>query len=93
MNKQDLIKAVAAELGGLEHSSAAIKVDAVITVIADALARGEEVKISGFGTFKRVATKARTCRNPHTGGVVEVPAGYKAKFKASSKLVVTPAPV
>lgn len=87
MNKQDLIKAVADELG-LETNHYTHGVDAVFLVIARALQRGEEVKISGFGTFRRVTTKARTARNPRTGETVEVPARNKAKFKASSRLVV-----
>jgi DNA-binding protein HU-beta len=61
----------------------------VFDSIRDALERGEDVKIAGFGTFKRVATQARTCRNPHTGEAIEVPAGSKVKFKASSKLSAT----
>jgi DNA-binding protein HU-beta len=87
MNKQDLISVVSSSLDG---STANVEetVNLVFGHIAVALRSGEEVKISGFGTFKRVATAARTCRNPHNGEAVEVPAGHKIKFKASSKLKV-----
>lgn len=47
---------------------------------------GEDVRIAGFGSFRRVETKARTCRNPATGGTVEVPAGHKIKFKPAPAL-------
>ena len=87
MNKHDLIEAIT--LGLNEHGPYVKSVvDAVFMHIEAALARGEDVKISGFGIFKRLPTKARTCRNPRTGETVEVPAGSKVKFKASSKLKV-----
>ncbi len=89
MNKQDLIKALIDEQG-LSRLAAENSVNKVFVKIEDAIARGEEVRISGFGTFKRVETKARTCRNPHTGEAVEVPAGHKVKFKVSSKFLTTP---
>lgn len=88
MNKQDLVHNVAEE-HGLTPKEAENAVHSVLDAIAEALARGAEVKLSGFGTFKRVVTQARTCRNPRTGATVEVPAGHRVKFKASSKLVLT----
>lgn len=89
MNKQDLINSIVDELG---HPKRIVEdvVNETFNHIDDALAAGSDVKISGFGTFKRAATKARACRNPQTGGVVEVPAGHKVKFEASSKLKVAP---
>lgn len=89
MNKQDLINAVAEE-NSISRSAAEVAVNGVFDAIHEAMIRGAEVRITGFGTFKRVATKARTCRNPHNGETVEVPAGHKVKFKASDKLKVTP---
>ncbi len=84
MNKQDIINS----LTGLDFNKdkAAAAVDHVFGEIHEALARGEEVRLSGFGTFKRVATKPRTCRNPQTGETIEVPAGHKVRFRASAKL-------
>ena len=87
MNKQDIISAIN-NSGNISKTDADVVVNGVFALIEDALARGEEVKISGFGTFKRMATKARTCYNPRNGEAIEVPAGHKIKFKASSKLKV-----
>lgn len=87
MNKQDIINAIAANTD-IGKTNTDIAVTGVFTLIESALERGEDVRISGFGTFKRVETKARTARNPHTGEAIEVPARNKAKFKASSKLKV-----
>jgi DNA-binding protein HU-beta len=85
VNKHELIVNVMAAAAG-DKLSAEEAVNFVFAQIADTLARGEEVKISGFGTFKRVETKARAGFNPSTGERIEIPAGHKIKFKASSKL-------
>ena len=45
------------------------------------LEENEKMAISGFGTFKKVLRPARTCRNPQTGGTLEVPAHYVIKFR------------
>lgn len=45
------------------------------------LLENEKMTISGFGTFKKVLRPARTCRNPQTGGTLEVPAHYVIKFR------------
>lgn len=89
MNKQDLINnLVSADPASLNKSHAEAVVNTVFAHIATALARGEKVRITGFGTFRRMTTKARTGRNPRTGEAVEIPARNRAKFKASSKLKV-----
>ncbi len=87
MNKQDLINAIS-DGGNISKTDADIAVNGVFTLIESALERGEDVRISGFGVFKRVATKARTCRNPHSGETIEVAAKFRAKFRPSSKLAL-----
>ena len=83
MNKQDLINnLVSADPASLNKSHAEAVVNTVFAHIATALARGEKVRITGFGTFRRMTTKARTGRNPRTGEAVEIPARNRAKFKA-----------
>jgi len=61
-------------------------VDFVFDSIADCLKKGEEVSISGFGTFVSKQRKARTARNPRTGEAVQVPAMKVPKFKAGKGL-------
>jgi DNA-binding protein HU-beta len=43
---------------------------------------GDKVVLKEFATFERVATDARTARNPATGAAIEIPAGSKVKIKA-----------
>ena len=61
-------------------------VDAVIDTITKTLSRGEDVAITGFGTFRVVKRAAREGRNPKTGEKIMIPASIKAKFRAGKAL-------
>lgn len=80
MNKNEL----AAELAGSANMS---KADAsrfighVLGHIADAVKRGEEVRLDGFGTFTKQHRPAGEARNPRTGETVQVAAKDVPKFK------------
>ncbi|MGE4430845.1 MAG: integration host factor subunit alpha [Sphingobium sp.] len=56
---------------GLSRAESAKIVEKIIDLMCDALADGENVKISGFGTFVLRDKNGRIGRNPKTG--VEVP--------------------
>jgi len=56
---------------GLSRAESSRIIESIIDMMCDALARGENVKISGFGTFVLRDKNARVGRNPKTG--VEVP--------------------
>lgn len=56
---------------GLSRAESARIVESILDMMCEALARGENVKISGFGTFVLRDKSARVGRNPKTG--VEVP--------------------
>jgi len=85
MNKRDVVDAVASRLSR-PKTEVAPAVDAVFTVITEALANGEKVAISGFGNFDARRVAERTARNPRTGEAVLVPTHMAAKFKASRNL-------
>lgn len=55
-------------------------IDAMLEVVKDALSRGEQVAIRGFGTFGLRFRKARSTRNMVTKERVEVAARYVPKF-------------
>jgi len=61
-------------------------VDCVLDCITDALAKSENVQISGFGSFRVSERKARTGRNPQTGDPIQIPAGKVPKFVAGKAL-------
>ena len=85
MNKNDLILAVA-ERAGLTKSSAAKAVDSTFDVIASALAKGDEVRLIGFGTFLTAQRKASEGRNPRTGAPLKIAASRVAKFRVGKGL-------
>jgi len=61
-------------------------VDSLLTAIADALKRGDEVRLTGFGTFTVATRAAGQARNPRTGEPVTVAASRQPKFKAGKAL-------
>ena len=85
MNKADLVNAVA-EQANLSRGDAGKALDAAINSITEALKRGEEVKIVGFGSFVVGNRAAGQARNPRTGEKVQVPASKTPKFRAGAGL-------
>lgn len=85
MRKQELVKAVAEHLGKSE-SEASNAVNAVFSVISDNLSNGEDVTVSGFGSFKVVERSAREGRNPQTGEPMTISAKKAPVFRAGTQL-------
>ena len=85
MNKNDLISVVAVSSGQSRTNTARV-VDAVFASITDALSKGEDVRVVGFGTFSVVHRAASKGRNPRTNEVIDVPASKQPKFKAGRVL-------
>jgi len=57
---------------GRSRNEASQLVESVVTHLSDALVRGEQVKISSFGTFSVREKAARVGRNPKTGEEVPI---------------------
>ena len=70
MKKSDLVDNIAEEME-LSKADTARMVEAVFTGITDALKRGDEVSLVGFGTFKVKHRAARKGRNPKTGEEID----------------------
>ena len=85
MNKADLVEEIVNQTG-LTKKTSREAVDAVTSVITDALARREKVTLVGFGTFRAVTRKARTGRNPQTGGTIQIPAKKVPRFRPGKNL-------
>ncbi len=83
MNKADLIDQVAARTG-LTKVSVAAMIEATMECVMAAVAAGDAVTLSGFGTFEPRARKARTGRNPRTGEVVPIPPATVPSFRPGS---------
>jgi nucleoid DNA-binding protein len=85
IGKTELAQQVA-EQAGLSRSQANKAVDAVLESITTALQQNDEVRLTGFGSFKVTQTKARTGRNPRTGETLNIAAGKRPTFTAGSRL-------
>jgi len=85
MTKIDIIQDVYEKLGFSKKDSANI-VESVFEIMKDGLARGEKIKISGFGNFSVKNKKSRRGRNPQTGSEIEISARKVLTFKSSQVL-------
>ena len=85
MKKRDIVERVAGK-ADMSKQAAEAAVGAVFASIADALARGEDVRVAGFGTFAAKDRPARAGRNPRTGEAVSIPASTVSSFKADRAL-------
>ena len=85
MNKQELVGAVT-DSSGLARADATRAVEAVFDAITTSLARGEEVRLVGFGSFVVAQRKASAGRNPRTGEPMDIKASAVPKFRVGKAL-------
>ena len=85
VTRAQLSEAVYQEVG-LSRNESADLVETVLKEIADALARGENVKISSFGSFFVRNKGQRIGRNPKTGEEVPINPRRVLVFRASHAL-------
>jgi integration host factor subunit alpha len=71
LTRMDLSEAVFREVG-LSRNESSNLVESVLQYVSDALASGQTVKISSFGTFSVREKAARVGRNPKTGDEVPI---------------------
>ena len=83
MNKSELIDALAAKTDTTK-AAAGQAIEALIDIITAEVAKGEDVTLIGFGTFKASQREARTGRNPKTGEALTIAATTVPTFKAGA---------
>ncbi len=84
MNKSELIDHVASETE-LSRKDAGAAVDALLDGVVATLKKGDEVRLTGFGTFGVSARAARDGRNPRTGETIKIKASKSPKFSAGKQ--------
>lgn len=82
VTRMDLSEAVFREVG-LSRNESAQLVERMLEHMSDALVRGEQVKISSFGTFSVRDKTARIGRNPKTGEEVPIQPRRVLTFRPS----------
>jgi DNA-binding protein HU-beta len=85
MTKSELVDQIA-NRSGLTKSDSARAVDALLETVEDALRRGSEVTLSGFGKFHVGERGARQGVNPRTGERIQIAAARVPRFTAGSGL-------
>ena len=85
MTKTELANNVAAK-AGVSREIATKSIEAWTEVVIEALAKGENVQIIGFGTFEVRDRAERMGHNPSTGEEIKIPACKVAAFKAGKNL-------
>jgi DNA-binding protein HU-beta len=85
MNKFQLIQKICKD-AHLRRSQSIRAVKSLVGAIRETIKNGGKISLTGLGTFKVKARKARPGRNPKTGAVIAIPAGRKISFKPSLSL-------
>jgi len=85
MNKTELVQSLA-EATEQSQAGASRTLDALIRIVTDELAKGSEVVIPGFGSFKRAERAERSGRNPQTGEAITIAAATVVKFVPGASL-------
>jgi integration host factor subunit alpha len=85
VTRADLSEAVFQEVG-LSRNESSDLVETILSEVVEALARGESVKISSFGSFTVRDKGQRVGRNPKTGQEVPILPRRVLVFRASNVL-------
>jgi integration host factor beta subunit len=86
MTKSELVRHIAERLRHLTQRDAEIIVDTIFESMSDALARGDDIEIRGFGSLRVKNRGARQGRNPKTGEPVHIPAKKLPLFRIGRDL-------
>lgn len=84
MNKNELVNAVA-EKALVTKKEAETCINAAIAAVTDALQKGDNLTLVGFGSLSVAKRTARTVKSPQ-GQTTKIPAHNGVKFKAGSLL-------
>jgi DNA-binding protein HU-beta len=85
MTKQEMIERMA-KAARISKAAAERALGAYIGAVGEELKTSGKLSLVGFGTFNCVQRKARTGRNPKTGGAIQIPARKVVRFKAGKGL-------
>ena len=85
MTKAEMVNTIA-EKNELSKAQAERVFNSVFDMFKDELAKGNDVSVNGFGTFKVAERAARDGRNPQTGETIHIAARKAVAFKAGKAL-------
>ena len=85
MNKQELCDMISKQTK-MSKAKSMMMLDTAFDAIEGSLRKGKEVRLVGFGSWKKVRRKARAGRNPQTGKKLTIPARNVVKFSTGQHL-------
>ncbi len=85
MNKSELVRSMSAKSGSTVKDAEKL-LNAFVEVVTEAVSKGDDVTLIGFGTFSVAKTAARIGRNFKTGQNITIPASKHVKFRAGKAL-------
>ena len=85
LGKSELVQQLAQKTG-LTSGKANQYMNAFLDTVTEALSRGEEVRITGFGSFRVTETKERMAISPRTRQPIRVPARKRVGFSPGAQL-------
>jgi len=85
MNKKELIELVSRK-AHLTKKAAEEAVEVFLDEVGRIIAKGEKIKLWGFGTFRRRRMKGKTVKVPKKEGLFTVKDHWAAKFTPGKKL-------
>ena len=86
MTKAEFVKALKEKAGLATLAQAETVYENLFAIIKANLKKGDDVAITGFGSFKVVKRDARKGRNPRTGKELKIPAHKVVKFTPGKAL-------
>lgn len=84
-DKKWLAEWIMNKTGGTKKASQEL-IDGLFDEITQAMVKGEQVKVAGFGVFKVLRRAAREGVNPRTGEKIQIAAKVAPKFRAAKQL-------
>jgi len=86
MTKAEMVKTLKEKAGLATLAQAEAAYGSLFDILKASLKNGEDVAITGFGSFKVMKRKARRGRNPRTGKEIQIPASKTVKFTMGKAL-------
>jgi len=85
MNKEELVEAIVNKINCTKKDGQDA-LEAILESITKALSKGDDVALTGFGSFTVKKRAARNGINPKTGEKIKIAAAKVPKFKAGKGL-------
>ena len=86
MNKNDLVNQIVKELPQISKNKAEQAIEAILSIISEALSKGEKITLSGFGSFYVAQRQQKRGVNPKTRQPMIIEAASVPKFRPGKEL-------